>query len=124
MQQAQQLVSAMQAETLARLQQQQEAAAATTQQALLEQRAQVQQHGLLLEQQAAQQRQALEQHSQSQAAALSRTVGELQQETDQKLGALQSLLTGRVDDTSAGKAALTDAKLAELRCVCSVLPRD
>jgi hypothetical protein len=38
-------------------------------------------------------------------------------QVDGKLSDLELLLTGKVKDSSAGKAALTDTKMEELRCV-------
>jgi hypothetical protein len=96
-QQAQRLAAAMQAEVLGRLQQ----ALAEQQQALKQQR----------QEQAA----GFGQQAEQQGAALSRAVKQLQEETDGKLSELELTLTGRVNDTSAGKAALTEAKLGELR---------
>ena len=66
----------------------------------------------------------LQQHAEQQVSALAKATSGLREEVDGKLSQLELLLTGRVNDTSTGKAALTDAKVAEMRCVrwcCSLV---
>jgi chromosome segregation ATPase len=121
-QQAQHLAAAMQSDLVGRLQQQE----AATQQALSHQQAasdalkqQLQDQATTLT--AAQQARldALEgqqkQQAEAQAAALSQAGTDLRKEVDAKLSGLEATLTGCVNDTSAGKAALTDSKLTEIR---------
>jgi len=124
-QQAQRLAAAMQSDLVGRLQQQE----AATQQALKQQQtaqeALEQQHTTLtqqLKEQAAaatKQQEVLaqqqKQQAEQQAAAMAKATAGLRDEVDGKLSELELLLTGRVNDTSAGKAALTDSKLAEIR---------
>lgn len=125
MQQAQRLAAAMQSDLVSRLQQQE----TSTQQALakqqnttdaLKQQLQDQTAALSKQQQeqqaalTAQQRQQADAQA-AQAAALEKTGADLRKEVDVKLRELETSLTGRVNDTTAGKAALTDSKLAEIR---------
>lgn len=122
-QQAQHLAAAMQSDLVGRLQQQE----ASTQQALTKQQAAADALKQQLQDQAAaltaQQQERLEtlaaqqkQQSEVQAAALSQAGSDLRREVDAKLNQLELMLTGRVNDMSAGKAALTDSKLTEIRC--------
>lgn len=122
-QQAQRIAAAMQSDLVTRLQAQD----SSTQQALSKQQAaqdalkqQLQDQAAALTQQLSQQQQAgqeaLSQHQKQQSAALAQTAADLQKEVDGKLSELELLLTGKVKEGSAGKAALTDTKLAELRC--------
>lgn len=142
-QQAQRLAAAMQSDLVSRLQQQE----ASTQQALAKRQnaadtlmQQLQDQTAAtdklskqqMEQQAAltaQQKQQTEQQAaltaqqkqqqEQQAAALAKTTADLRKEVDVKVSELELLLTGRVNDTTTGKAALTDTKLAEIRWACN-----
>lgn len=128
-QQAQRLAAAMQSDLVTRLQQQetdtqkaisqQHAAQAALQKQLQEEAsAQAKQHQEALTQQQKQQEalaQQQKQQAEQQAAAAAKAASELRSEVDGKLSELELLLTGRVNDTTAGKAALTDTKLAEIK---------
>lgn len=128
-QQAQRLAAATQSDLVNRLQQQdsstQEALSKQqAEQAALKQQLQDQANALTKQQRdqqealAQQQRQqvaALQQQEEQQAGKLAAATTQLQKDLDEKLSELELLLTGRVNDTSAGKTALTDAKLAEIR---------
>jgi hypothetical protein len=124
-QQAQRLAAAMQSDLVSHLQQQeastqqslakQQNAADTLKQQLQDQTAATDKLSKQQQEQqaalAAQQKQQQEQ----QAAALAKAATDLRKEVDGKISELELLLTGRVNDTTTGKAALTDAKLAEIR---------
>lgn len=122
-QQAQHLAAAMQSNLVGRLQQQE----ASTQQALTKQQAAADALKQQLQDQAAaltaQQQERLDtlaaqhkQQSQAQTATLSQAGSDLRSKVDAKLSKLELTLTGRVNDMSAGKAALTDSKLTKIRC--------
>lgn len=128
-QQGQRLAAAMQSDLVNRLQQQdsstQEALSKhQADQAALKQQLQDQADALTKQQRdqqeamAQQQRQqaaVLQHQDEQQASKLAAATTQLQKDLDGKLSELELLLTGRVNDTSAGKTALTDAKLAEIR---------